>query len=136
EQAMQKDSAKTVGGAFRMLTGPAKDLIPDAFKRGLTLVEKFSTKDPENGLTILEDVAPLDPKSEQVAPLRLDLLKRSVAAHSDNTNRLVELALVYEAGEKMDECKKLLLPRRDKLGSTEGARILGQQLMQEGDYEG
>src|SRR5262249_30652086 len=68
---------------------------------------------------------------EPLEPLRIELLQETIAAHPDNTNRVVELALIYEASEKMDACIKLLLPYREKLGSTEGARLLGQHLLKE-----
>ena len=60
------------------------------------------------------------------------MLKDTIAANPDNTNRVVELAVLYENKSQLEESHKLLLPYRQKLGATEGARILGQYLLKEG----
>jgi tetratricopeptide (TPR) repeat protein len=141
EQCLSSDNVATVGTGLRLTAGlPARAnkpdaLVPDAFKRGLSLVEKFRAEDPESGLRIFEDAAVLDPKNEALKPLRLDLLKQTVTTHPDNTNRVVELALIYEKEGPPGESVKLLTPYAKKLGATEGARILGQHFLKEGQYE-
>ena len=136
EKQLQSDSAEAVEGAFRLLVGfPSwinqPPLIPDAAKQGLALVDKFRSKDPEGALRILDLVGALATKKETIDPLRIELLTESIAANPNNTNRVVELALIYEAKERLEDCYKLLLPYQHKLGSTEGARILGQHLLSE-----
>jgi len=141
DQCLQSDVPATVEGGLRVLAGvPARlnqpdPLVRDGFKRGLALVEKFRAKDPDGALGILQAAAALDPKSDTIKPLKIDLLKQTIAATSDNTNRVVELALIYENDQQMDECVKLLTPYRQKLGATEGARILGQHLLKAGNHE-
>ena len=141
EQCLQSDSPELVEGGLHalavlppQLNRPAP-LVPDAFQRGLSLVEKFKARDPDVALDILKSAAELDPANAAVMPLQIDLLKAAIAAKPDNMNRVVELALIYEAGKQMEECVKLLLPYRQKLGATEGARILGQHLLAQGKNE-
>jgi len=110
-------------------------LIPDAPQRGLALVEKFRSKDAEGALDILVETTALDPKNETLKPLKKELLNEAIAARPDHLNRVVELALIYEAEQQLDESVKLLLPYQQKLGDTEGARILGQHLLGENRNE-
>ncbi len=141
EQCLQSDSAALVAGGLNMLAGlPPRlnqptPLVPDAFQRGLSLVEKFKTRDLDAALDILKSTAALEPTNAVIKPLQIDLLKLAIAAKPDNTNRVVELALIYEADKQLDESVKVLLPYRQKLGETEGARILGQYLLEQGKYE-
>jgi tetratricopeptide (TPR) repeat protein len=141
EQCLQSDSPELVEGGLHLLAGlpprlnqPAP-LVPDAFQHGLSLVEKFKARDLDVALDILKSTAALEPTNAVVKPLQIDLLKLAIAARPDNTNRVVELALIYEADRQLDKSVKVLLPYRQKLGATEGARILGQYLLQEGKYE-
>lgn len=141
EACLNSDKAQTVAAGLHLLVGvPANvnqpaPLVPDSFNRGMSLVAKFRPADPEGALSILAETSSLDPKSALVKPLKMELLKESITAKPENTNRVVELALLYEADEKLDECVTLLLPYKQKLGDSEGARILGQQLLSDGKNE-
>src|SRR5262249_47216856 len=44
-------------------------------------------------------------------------------------------AVIYEKDKRWADCTKLLTPHRAKLGTTEGARILGQSLARDGKLE-
>lgn len=140
EASLKSDKSQTVAAAFHLLAGlPANanqpaPLVPDAFNRGLTLVEKFRAASPESALGILSAAANLDPTNPAVLPLQIDLLKQILAANPDDINHVVELAVVYENAGQLDESWKLLRPYQHKLGATEGARILGQKLLQEQNY--
>ncbi len=140
EASLKSDQAQTVAGAFHLLAGlPANanqpaPLVPDAFNRGLALVGKFRVASPESALDILNATADLDPTNAAVMPLQIDLLKQIVAANPDDTNHVVELAVVYENADELEESWKVLRPYQHKLGATEGARILGQKLLQEQNY--
>jgi tetratricopeptide (TPR) repeat protein len=142
EQCLQSDSPELVEGGLHVLAGlppqlnQPTPLVPDAFNRGLALVDKFKARDLETALDILKATAAVDPTNAATKPLQIDLLKAAIAAKPGNTNRVVELALVYEADKQLDESVKVLLPYRQELGATEGARILGQYLLQEGKNEG
>ena len=141
EACLQSDRPQTVTAAFRALAGLPPDvnqpapLVPDAFQRGLSLVAKFRPDDADGALDVLEAVAVLNPKDETLTPLKTGLLQEAIAANPDNIKRVVELALLYETERQLDKSVKLLLPYRQKLGETEGARILGQYLLQQGQNE-
>ena len=134
EAALKSDKPQTVAGTFRVLAGAPASPVPDAFKRGLSLVEKFRAANPEAALDILDAAAALDPKNQAVTPLQIDLLKQIVTAKPDDTNHVVELAVAYENASQLEESWQLLLPYKTRLGATEGARILGQKLLQEQNY--
>ena len=140
ETCLQADKAQTVAAALHLLAGLPVEvnrptpLVPDAFDRGFASVVKFSADNPDDALEILNSTAELDPNNAKVPPLRIDLLKRVIAAHPDNTNRVVDLAVIYENNKQMEECWQLLRPYKDRLGATEGARILGQKLLEEQNY--
>jgi hypothetical protein len=142
ETSLQSDKVQSIVGAFRLLDAlPAtvnkpEPLIPDAFNRGFSLAQKFRGADPENALEILNAAAALDATNSSAATLRIDLLKQILAVHPANTNRAVELAVAYEAAGQLDESCNVLRPFRSGLGSSEGARILGQRLLSEQDYAG
>ena len=133
---LASNSAETVAKGLRLLARlPGASLVPDAVERGIAQAEKFRGADPEGALEIVRAVETLAPKNEQLPPLQLALLKEVVAKNPDNIDRLVELAVVYEESKQVAESHKLLTPHRKKLGATEGARILGQHLLQEGEYD-
>src|SRR5262249_6034496 len=46
-----------------------------------------------------------------------------------------ELAVMYEEQKQLDSSYELLTPYRKQLGATEGARILGQHLLEQGQSE-
>jgi tetratricopeptide (TPR) repeat protein len=140
EACLKSDQSKTIAGAYRILAGlptsanrPAP-VVPDAFKRGIALAEKFRS-DLDGALDILTETARLDPTNGAVRPLQVALLQEAIAARPNSTNRVVELALIYEADQRPEDNVKLLLPYQRKLGATEGARILGQHLLREGKNE-
>jgi len=123
-------------GSLPKSVNEPETLAPDAFERGLALAKKLRSTDPETALDGLRAAAVLDPQNPSVAPLEIELLKGIVAAKPDDTNRVVELAVVYENHNDLPASWSLLRPYRDRLGATEGARILGQKLLQEQDYPG
>ncbi|HXJ74566.1 MAG TPA: hypothetical protein VNM37_17065, partial [Candidatus Dormibacteraeota bacterium] len=141
EACLRSDSIRTNAGAFRLLGGlgsaatRGEPLVAGAFQRGLDRINQVREKDPEGALQLLDAVSGLDPKQPTLASLRIDLLKELIAAHPDNLDRIVELALIYEKTEQLKEAQALLAPHRAKLGSSEGARILGQHLLQDSQYE-
>lgn len=109
-------------------------VVPDLLGRGLALVEKFKPGNPEGALDVLRAVAPLAPTNAPVRPQEIALLQQLLTKQPDNTNRAVELALIFEGEPNLEASARTLLPFKGRLGSTEGARILGQHLLQQGDY--
>jgi tetratricopeptide (TPR) repeat protein len=142
EQSLTNDSPEKVEATYRLLaTLPPKlnspaPVVPDARQRGLALVEKFRANNPDGAIDLLRQVALLaGPTNASLQPLEIELLKAAIAAKPDNTNRVVELALIYEEQKQLAASYELLAPYSQKLGATEGARILGQHLLEEGKYE-
>lgn len=139
ESCLQSDKALTAAAALHLVAGLAvnanqpEPLVPDAFNRGLALVERFRAA-PADAMAVLDATTELDSKNAALPPLRIGLLKQVVAANPDDTNHVVELAVTYEQGGQMEESWNLLRPYKDRLGATEGARILGQKLLQEQKY--
>jgi tetratricopeptide (TPR) repeat protein len=132
---LASNSPDTVAKGLRLLMRlPGTPPVPDAVERGIAQAEKFRGADPEGALEIVRACESLAPKNEQLRPMELALLKEVVAKNPDNVDRVVELAVVYEDNKQVEESHKLLTPHRKKLGSTEGARILGQHLLQQGEY--
>lgn len=141
DQCLTNDRPDTVASALSLVAHLPKRLnqpepvVPDAFQRGLSLVTQFRSHDPEGALAILNASEGLATTNTLTKPLRIELLKEILAAKPGNVDFAVELALAYEADEHLDDAVKVLRPVREQLGSTEGARILGQQLLQEGNNE-
>ena len=81
--------------------------------------------DPAGALSILDAVAPLAPRDEDLNKLRRGLLEKLVSTHPDDVELASRLAAVYEAQGEEGRSIALLEPIRARLGSTEGARILG-----------
>lgn len=140
-RCLESEDPAKVAGAFNLLGSMAEsgyntaEFVPEAFNRGLTLAEKFRAAKPDGALEVLNGAAQLTTNMAQMTPLRVALLKEIVQAQPDRTNRVVELALIYEAEKQDDACVQLLLPYRAKLGDTEGARILGQNLLRQDQHE-
>lgn len=95
------------------------------YRRGVGLMEPRASTDPAGALEILEAVAPLAPAGEDVNAMRRGLLERLVADRPDDPGPVSRLAAVYEDQGEDDRAVALLEPLRARLGTTEGARILG-----------
>src|SRR5262249_18764710 len=78
---------------------------------------------------------PLQPKREDCLKVRRALLEKVVEKSPDNLEFLVQLALVYEEQGELERCEKLLTPHTGRLKATEGARILGHILADQGKTE-
>ncbi|HTL55961.1 MAG TPA: hypothetical protein VL361_09795 [Candidatus Limnocylindrales bacterium] len=142
EQCFSSASPGTAQAAFRLLaTLPSHistptPVVPDAYRRGIALVEKFRATNPEAALDLLREVAVFGPSTNDTfRSLEIDLLKAAIAAKPNNTNRVIELALVYEDRNQLEASAQLLAPYHEQLGATEGARILGQHQLAQGKYE-
>lgn len=142
EQCLNSPSIDQVQAAYRVLAAlpprlnSPQPLLANSFQRGMGLVEKFQSSNPDAALDLLRQVAALSGETnESVRSTEVQLLKTAISCRPDNTNRVVEMALIYEANQMMDACYELLTPYRAKLGATEGARILGRHLIDEGQYE-
>lgn len=107
----------------------------DLVKRGLDDVAALSAQDPRLALHILDVVAAQPGEGDKHADLHEALLLATVKAHPDDVDAASELAVLHEKRGEIDQAQALLTPLRDKLGSSEGARLLGQILARHGQYE-
>jgi hypothetical protein len=141
EACLTNAAPEKVAAGFRVLAGLPKHLhspeplVPQAYQRGLAAIERFRASDPDGAVSILQQVAPFAPTNTPLRPLEMELLKAAIAAKPGNTNRVSELAVIYEEQKQLPECYALLAPYQAQLGATEGARILGQHLLEGGQYE-
>lgn len=137
EPCLKSDSVESAAKAVGLLARlPSRAQINfDPFKRGMELVEKFRPMNPDGALQIARALKTVNPKAKELGPLEIDLLKTVVAKYPENAPRAVELAVVYEDAKQVDDAVKVLTPLKSKLGDTEGARILGQHLLQEGEND-
>ena len=96
------------------------------YRRGMGLVERRVSTDPTGALEVLEAVAPLAPgRGEDLNAMRQGLLETLVADRPDDPGSISRLAAVHEARGQDDRAVALLEPLRSRLGTAEGARILG-----------
>jgi tetratricopeptide (TPR) repeat protein len=111
-------------------------VVPDLFKKGYQAADALGAKDPAAALRVLDLVAPLamDPTEAQ------QLEKRLVKALAEKNPADVALAsrlasLMSAAGDQTADLRALLVPHEDRLGTLDGAAILGQIYADEGKFE-
>jgi hypothetical protein len=67
--------------------------------------------------------------------LRSRHIEALVARDANDVAAVSRLAAICEADGDMERCQQLLAPLEDRLGDTEGARILGQIYAGQGNFE-
>ncbi len=110
-------------------------LIPDLFNRGMAYANERLATDPKAALGVLEIIAPLATKPDEILSLRLQLLEKLQVADPSDLDVASKLAVVYEAKGKLDLCEKLLVPLEAKLGTRDAAATLGRIYSRKGDYD-
>ena len=85
--------------------------------------------------SLLKIMTPMAPSPEELQQQKFSLLKRMVSLNPDNIESTAELAVIYDKKGKKDKCLSLLEPLSNKLGTTEGARILGSIYLDKGKNE-
>ena len=104
--------------------GATKPLV---FEVVWPLVGENIESDPVTSLKLLDSVASLGGDAAMLAHTRISILESLVTRVPEDQSYAVELALFYESEGRFDELETLLAPHTETLGTTEGARILGQQ---------
>jgi hypothetical protein len=106
------------------------------FDVSLKQARERSANDAATARKILDLIAPIAPPGDkEVANLKKPILEKHLAQQPDDLDALSDLAVVYESEKRFADCEKLLTPKRDQLGAREGARILGQILVNKGQFE-
>lgn len=107
----------------------------DLEERGLKLIDQHGEKEPRDALILLNVLQPLAKDPPKLEARRQTLLERGVALDPNDVAVVSELAVLYEANNQLPRCEKILLPLKDRLGDSEGARILGQILARKDKVE-
>ena len=120
------DTAAVLRAAARLLkAGRWPKGQADLYNKGMSRVNALAPGDPRGAVIVMEAVTPLAPKGDDTTALARELLERVVAKEPGNVEMVSRLAVLDEAQNKLDRCAKLLEPLRQKLGESEGARVLG-----------
>ena len=132
-----KASPKQGLGVLRIMarmeerSGERFDLPAAAIK----LAAAHKLRDPKATLEMINVAAALTDDESPLDVLRRPLLDRIVADDPGDLEATVQLAVFYEQDEDDEKCESLLTPFQGRLGSTEGARILGGLLSRKGELE-
>ncbi|MEE8106380.1 MAG: hypothetical protein V3T86_12665 [Planctomycetota bacterium] len=92
----------------------------------VAVAETVAASNPANALRLLDLVSNVGEPTEPEQALRRRLLEQLVESEPRRLEYRAALALFCEQADELDRCRELLEPFRDKLGDSEGARILGQ----------
>lgn len=101
----------------------------------LELARKHQKNNPRGALSLLDTIRGTHEPGEAEIELRESILVSIVETNPSDLEAVSELALIYESRGEDQLCIDLLAPHTDKLGDTEGARILGQIYAFRGDTE-
>jgi hypothetical protein len=101
-------------------------LVPKLFEHGKKFVEQHAEGDPPGALAVLEVIAPLATKPDDLLRTRRRLLERLHALRPGDAELASRLAVVYQDQGETARCEALLAPHAAKLGQLEGAAILGR----------
>jgi tetratricopeptide (TPR) repeat protein len=108
---------------------------PNLFDWALDLAQKNADIDPKGALAILEVVAPLDPRPADRITLHRKLLERAVAQEPDDPAFASRLSVVCEAMGDRKRCEAVLKRHEGRLGSLDGAAVLGRIYAGEGKFD-
>lgn len=96
------------------------------YELGMARIKTLMESQPRDALILADAIRPLSPKPADFAPFRESILERINAKDPKDVDAASELAIIFEGRKQTDKCREVLAPVADKLGSTEGARILGE----------
>jgi hypothetical protein len=102
---------------------------------GLRVADKHEADNPRGAFAVLDAVAPLAKDPNELFSRRQPLLERLAQQEPNNVQYLSSLAVAHEGKRQFDRCEALLAPHLDRLGTSEGARVLGQVYVSQGKYE-
>ncbi|QJX01042.1 tetratricopeptide repeat protein [Frigoriglobus tundricola] len=100
--------------------------VTDLFEKGKVLAVQYAASDPTAALNLLEVIAPYAPAAADELAVRIDLLEKLFARSPDDPAVASRLAAAFEDRGDRDRCEKLLTPFECRLGTLDGAAILGR----------
>ncbi|MEZ6190717.1 MAG: hypothetical protein R3C45_05430 [Phycisphaerales bacterium] len=131
------DEAAGVVGVLMQEHGPEAidQAYPDLRSHVLRLARKHSQGDPRGALSLIDSLRGAHEPTEAETALRESLLVGIVASDPDDLETRSELAMIHEARGDEQKCIDLLEPYADRLGDSQGARVLGQLYAARGEIE-
>ena len=110
--------------------------VPNLAGRVLSYVEQTKGADPAEAAALLKAALPAVEASDAQAYRTAwrGYLQKAVSADPENAAPAIDLAVILDAEDQPDACRKILTPHAAKLGTTEGARVLGQILVRDGKF--
>lgn len=109
-------------------------IFPNLLARGMKIYEKYKNQDPQECRSLLQLLSPLGDK-KVMAQKEKEILEILYRKDKSNLSVVTDFALLLERENNLKGCQALLEPLKGKLGTTEGARILGQIYAREGRLE-
>lgn len=121
--------------AFQLKRQRKAFLNQDLAQNAADMANAVQARDPRLALHILDVLAEQPGEADKLAQQRQALLVATVQAHPDDVDAASRLALWHEQRGEIQAAKALLLPVKEQLGASEGARLLGRILAHEGQFD-
>lgn len=133
----------TAGSALQVLQAlarthewePYPDVGPQLIEPVLEQAQKRRGEDLHWALEAVRGLEEFDTELERLVAFREELLEERVAAAPDDVSAVIALAQIHEARGDLNRAIQLLEPHGERLTGN-GARILGQARVAQGDFEG
>lgn len=103
--------------------------------RATVLAAELAKTEPLAAVAVLEAAIPFASDPGPIESTGERILTSVVKKRPDDLEPVVRLAVIHERRGRAGECRALLEPRRARLGTGEGARILGQLDVREGRFD-
>lgn len=133
DDASPADARKILGAAVQVRNnGGWPPDGADLLATGMKLAEQHAAADALQGMQTFEVVERLGGEQPKVVAFRRKLVEQVVQADPTNGQYVIPFAETLYAEGDEDRARELLEGVQDQLGSSEGARILGQMLAREG----
>src|SRR5262249_37376321 len=134
---LEQASLRTINAVVRLaVSWPVpSNLQLVAYERGLQLAADRGKDDPHTAAAVLETIRGVASDPPEFARRWRSLLEGWRAAHSEDLELVCALAFACEYQGDSAACEKLLVPHVARLGSSDGARILGQVLVLNGEFD-
>lgn len=135
-------STDEFAGALEVFTSfdvtPIRNLSDEVYELAISRIKEsdIDTNDANANADIhklLHAAGQLNEEGEDLSELDLKLVNLINAADPQNLEAAAELAQIYYLGEDLEKAKSVLMPVRDNLTDSEGARTLGQIFIAEGN---
>jgi hypothetical protein len=119
--------ATEAAAVLRVAVGLQSRPGPDAevFQHGMNAAERHAESDPRGAAAVLDAITPVAKDPDALLVKKREVWERVVQRERDDPEAASQLALVYEAQNELAKCEPLLVPFARRLGTGEGARILG-----------